>query len=256
MREDEFDDVPTFRYIFLSAQIRPVTNVAGFSFAFKCAKKDEISRRCTCKLGGEKMKLSTKQKVLAAFLGTIATLLMLFEITVPFIPTFVKLDFSEIPVLIAGFAFGPVFAVYTAGIKIVLNILLNGTNTAGVGELVNFIGSVSFAIPAAWIYYRSKTKKTALFGMVVGTLVATAVLLTANYTIMFPLYAQLMGFSLEQIVATSAAVNPAIHSIGDVMLYALLPFNILKYGSTAMMTAFLYKRVKPFLVSLQGKGEN
>ena len=71
----------------------------------------------------------TKKMVLTAVLGAISGILMLLEFPLPFIPPFVKMDFSELPVILGGFIMGPVNGALIAVIKIVLNFLFNGTST-------------------------------------------------------------------------------------------------------------------------------
>jgi riboflavin transporter FmnP len=101
---------------------------------------------------------------------------MLFEFPIPFIaPSFYQLDLSEIVVLIGGFAMGPMAAVIIEGIKIILNFALNGTITAGVGELANFAIGCAFVVPAALIYRRHKSRGSAMVGLAAGTLSLTVV---------------------------------------------------------------------------------
>lgn len=103
-------------------------------------------------------------------LGALATVLMVVEFPLPFLaPPFYKLDFSEVPVLIGGFAMGPAAAALIEFIKVLLHMLIKGSSTAGVGDFANFLIGCSMAIPAAFIYRRHKTKNTAIVGMTVGT---------------------------------------------------------------------------------------
>ena len=88
-----------------------------------------------------------------AMLGAVATVLMLVEFPLPFIaPPFYELDFSEVPILVGAFAMGPLAGVAIEAIKILLNFVINGTITAGVGEFANFILGCAFLLPASLIY--------------------------------------------------------------------------------------------------------
>ena len=107
-----------------------------------------------------KTKLGTREIVTIGMLGAIAVVLMLFEIPLPFAPPFYEIDFSEVPVLVGCFALGPVAGVLIEFVKILLNLIINGSATAGVGELANFCIGCSFCIPAGIIYKRKKTKKS------------------------------------------------------------------------------------------------
>ena len=92
--------------------------------------------------------LNTKAIVLIGMFSAVSTVLMLFEIPMPFAPSFYKLDFSELPALIAGFAYGPVAGVMVEFVKIILKTLIKGTSTAFVGELANFVIGCSLVLPA------------------------------------------------------------------------------------------------------------
>lgn len=95
-----------------------------------------------------------------AMLGAISTVLMLFEFPLPFLaPPFYELDFSEVPVLIGAFAMGPAAGIAIEAVKILLNFVLNGTITAGVGEVANFIFGCAFLLPASFLYRRKKQEK-------------------------------------------------------------------------------------------------
>src|SRR5574344_812846 len=112
---------------------------------------------------------NVRTMVQIAMLSAVATVLMLVEFPLPFIaPSFYELDFSEVPVLIGAFAMGPLAGAIIELIKILLNFVLNGTMTAGVGELANFLMGCAFVVPAGIIYKKSKTKKNAVIGMVTG----------------------------------------------------------------------------------------
>ncbi len=106
-------------------------------------------------LTNEHTHTSSKTRILAqiGMLGAISVVLMLFEIPLPFAPAFYEIDFSEVPVLVGCFAMGPVAAGAAIElIKILLNFAINGTITAGVGELANFLLGCSFVVPARIIY--------------------------------------------------------------------------------------------------------
>ena len=108
----------------------------------------------------KRMNIHTIAKI--SILSALATILMLFEFPLPIAPPFYEMDFSEVVVLIGGFAMGPWAAVCIEGLKVLLNLILNGTITAGVGELGNFLVGCSFILPAVFIYQKKKSKKNAL----------------------------------------------------------------------------------------------
>ncbi|MEE8807320.1 MAG: ECF transporter S component [Lactimicrobium sp.] len=191
--------------------------------------------------------LTTKNIAKIAILGAIATILMLFEFPLPFAPSFYKFDFSEIAVLLGAFAMGPMAGVLIEALKIVLNLLFNGTITMGVGELANFLIGVSLCVPAAIIYKRHKTKKTAIIGMIVGTVCMAIAGAVLNYLVLIPAYVTLANFPLDAILQMGAAVNPAINSLGTLIIFSVVPFNLLKGAVISVITGVLYKHVSPLL---------
>ena len=116
----------------------------------------------------------TRYMVQVAMLGAAAVVLMFFDIPLPFAPSFYKIDLSEVPVLIGAFAMGPLAGAAIELIKILLNLVMKGSTTAGVGEVANFLIGCAYVMPAAWIYKTQKTKKNAMIGMAVGTVFLAA----------------------------------------------------------------------------------
>lgn len=181
-----------------------------------------------------------------AILSAMAALLMLVEFPIPFIaPTFYKLDFSEVPVLVGAFALGPVAGVTIEGIKILLNFIMNGSITGGVGELSNFVLGIVFVLPAALIYCRHKTKKTAFLGLVVGGLIMVFLGCFVNAYVMLPLYSQFMP--MEAIIGQAAAIWPVIDNTLTFVLFCVAPFNLVKAALVVALTMLLYKRISHLL---------
>ena len=113
---------------------------------------------------------ATRMIVCVGMLAAISTILMLFEFPLPFLaPGFYELDFSEVPILIGAFALGPVAGVLTELVKVLLNLVVNGTQTAFVGEFANFVMGCMFVLPASLIYKMKKSRKHAVIGLAAGT---------------------------------------------------------------------------------------
>lgn len=182
-----------------------------------------------------------------ACLGAIATILMLFEFPLPFAPAFYELNFSEVAVLVAGFALGPLAAVWTELIKIILNLIINGTDTAFVGEISNFLMGVAFVLPAAFIYQKKKSLSGAVIGMVTGTVSLVIVSAVVNYFIMIPAYVRFMGFEMEMIIGLGNKVNSSITNLTSLILLATVPFNLVKGVACSLLSALIYKRISPIL---------
>ncbi len=180
-------------------------------------------------------------------LSAIATVLMLIEIPLWFAPNFYKIDLSEIPILIGSFAIGPVAGVIMELIKNIINLIINGTTTGGIGELANFIIGCAMVVPSAVIYQRRKTKKHAIIGLVAGTAFLIAAGCLLNYFVLLPVYAEVFHMPISALVQMGTAVNPAITNLGTLIVFAVIPFNLLKGVMVSVITVLLYKKVSPIL---------
>ncbi|MCM1174382.1 MAG: ECF transporter S component [Blautia sp.] len=191
--------------------------------------------------------LSTRKIAMIGMFSAIAAVLMLFEIPMPFAPGFYKLDFSELPALIAAFAFGPVAGVMVEFCKIVLKLLFKSTSTAFVGELANFAVGCSFLLPASMIYLFNKTKKTAIISCIAGTLCMTVFGTAFNAVYLLPEFALLYGLPMEALIGMGTAVNGAITGITSFVCFAVAPLNLIKGASVSIITLLVYKQLSPIL---------
>ncbi|MCI6044474.1 ECF transporter S component [bacterium] len=183
-----------------------------------------------------------------AMLAAVAAVLMLVEFPLPFIaPSFYELDFSEVPVLIGAFSMGPLAGAVIELIKILLNFVLNGTMTAGVGELANFLMGCAFIVPAGIIYKKHKTRKNALIGMVVGIVCMAAAGCILNGAVLLPAYGKAFGMPIEAFVEMGAAIVPAIDNIFTFCLFCVVPFNVIKGIVVSAITLLLYKHISRLL---------
>ncbi|HBH12041.1 MAG TPA: ECF transporter S component [Clostridiales bacterium] len=189
------------------------------------------------------VKVLTKISMLSA----VASVLMLLEIPLWFAPNFYKLDFSEVVVLIGGFALGPVAAIMIESVKILLNLVFNGTMTGGVGEVANFLIGCSLVVPASIIYHRNKTMKSAVMGMTIGIVAMALFSSLANYFVLLPVYAKVFGVPLQFFVDMGSALNHSVTSLETLILYAVVPFNLLKGIAVSAVTILIYKKVSPIL---------
>ena len=190
----------------------------------------------------------TRTLVEIGMLGAIATVLMLFEFPLPFIaPPFYEIDLSEVPVLVGAFALGPVAGATIEFVKILINLLINGTATAFVGEIGNYIIGCSFIIPAALIYKKKKSKKNALIGMVIGTITMAVFGCFLNAYVLLPTYAAAFGMPIDAIIGMGTAIHPSIDNIMTFVVIAVAPFNIIKGIAVSIVTMLIYKHISPIL---------
>ena len=197
----------------------------------------------------KKNKFSTQHIAQIGLLGAMAGVLMLFEIPLPFAPPFYKIDLSEVPVLVGGFSMGPVAAAMIELVKIMLNFIMNGTETAGVGEIANYVIGCSMCIPAAWIYQKIHSRKGAIIGLITGTLSMTIIGCAVNAYVLLPVYAKAFQMPIDALVEMGTAVNAQINSLTTFVIFAVAPFNLLKGIVVSAIVILIYKKIKPILVA-------
>lgn len=188
---------------------------------------------------------SVRKIVQIGMLAAIAVVLMLFEIPLPFAPSFYEIDFSEVPVMIGCFVMGPAAGAAIELIKILLNFIINGTVTAGVGEAANFVIGCCMVIPAGLIYKYNRTRKGALIGMVTGTLFMTVAGCFINAYVMLPTYAAAFQMPIDALVAMGTAINPNITNLFTFVVLAVAPFNLLKGVLVSLIVFLIYKKIRP-----------
>lgn len=189
-------------------------------------------------------KLSVKKMAAIGMMAAIAMILMWFEFPLPFLaPPFYELDFSEVPVMICGFLYGPVAGVLVELVKIILKVLIKGTSTAFVGDFANFAVGCSLVIPAAAWYQCRKNKKNAVIAMVLGTAVMTVFGTLFNGVYLLPKFAQLYGLPLDQLIAMGTAINGGIHNIITFVVIAVAPINLVKGAAVTVIVTMIYKPI-------------
>ena len=190
-----------------------------------------------------KKRFSLRYLTATAVLAALSTVLMMLSFSVPFMPSFLKLDFSELPALIAAFSMGPLSGVLVCLIKNLLNLPL--TTTGGVGELCNFLLGACFVLPAGFLYRFRKNRKTALLAALLGALVMAFASLPLNYFISYPMYMKFLP--LEQIIGLYQASVPGVNGLFQCLLFFNVPFTFLKGMLDTALTFLVYKRISPLI---------
>lgn len=190
---------------------------------------------------------SSKIRTIAqvGMLGAISVILMLFEIPLPFAPSFYEIDLSEVPVMIGCFVMGPMAGVAIEFIKILLNLVINGTETAGVGEIANFLIGCSMIVPAGIIYKKMHTRKGAIIGMLFGTVFMAVIGCFINAFVLLPTYAKAFGMPIDALVGMGSAINPKITDLTTFVIFATAPFNLLKGVLVSVIVFLIYKKIRP-----------
>lgn len=190
-------------------------------------------------------KTQTKTRLIAGcgMLTAAAIVLQYLEVPIPFIPSFIKLDFSDLPELIGAFAYGPLAGIFIAFIKNVIH--LAASQSGYVGELSNFLLGAVFAGVAGLIYSKNKTMKGALVGGIVGALCMAAVSFPSNLYIVYPFYYNFMP--KEAVLGAYQAIVPSMKSIEQSLLVFNVPFTFIKGILCVIISMLIYKPLSPLL---------
>ena len=190
-------------------------------------------------------KFITRSAVFAAF-SIVLYIVPYFNIALPIFPSFLKIHLDEIPAFIAGFAYGPLSAIFVIVVKTLAKLPM--TNTAGVGELADLIYSIAFVVPAAIYYKKHKTIKGALTGLGIAVITQLVVSCFVTTFLILDFYIFVMGWPEAVILKMCQAVNPAITSLRwPFLLMVALPFNALKDVIVIIVTFLLYKRLHTYI---------
>ena len=187
--------------------------------------------------------LTTKNLTMIAMFSAISAVLMVFEIQLPFSPSFVKFDFSDLPVMLGGFLIGPFAGGIIVFMKILLHFLLNGTTSFFVGDLSNLLLTLSFVLPASFIYQQKKTKKTTIQGLLVSIICTSLLAIIFNLFLIFPLYLKVLNLKMVDLINMIHVVNPLVKDVFTMIVFSLLPFNLSKYSIVSMITMLSYKKL-------------
>ena len=190
----------------------------------------------------------THRITVTAMLSAVAFALMFIEMPIPaLIPSFVKLDISDLPELLAAFSLGPVYGVAVTFLKNLLHILIKGTSSAYVGELFNFLMGSVFAFTAGVIYQRKKSRATALLGAVAGAVLMAVLSVPLNFYLVYPAYVVCYGLPLEAIIGMYQAILPSADSLIKCLVIFNLPFTFFKGMLDVALCFLIYKPLSPLL---------
>ena len=183
--------------------------------------------------------------VCTGMLAALAGALMSLEFSVPMMPPFYKIDFSDAPSIVAIFLFGPVSGICVELIKILIKLVTVGTNTMYVGELANLLGTLLFVLPIWMIYKKGgQSRKSAVISLIASVPIRTAFACFLNACITLPLYAKAMSMPMDQVIQFVAKVNPAIHNLTGFIVLATIPFNVIKLALNGLVAYLLFDRLR------------
>ena len=177
--------------------------------------------------------------------GDAGSVLMSLEFSVPMMPPFYKVDFSDVPSVIAVFLMGPVSGICVEVIKLLIKLITVGTNTMYVGELANLIAAFLFVWPLWFLYQKlGANRKAAVEALLLSIVIRTACACFINANITLPLYAKAMSLPLDEVIRMVASVNPAIKDLNGFIILATIPFNVLKVGLNYIVGQLLFVRLR------------
>ncbi len=200
----------------------------------------------------EKKQFRTQRMTIIAMLSALAVILNMLSFSLPFfVPSFYKFDFSDFPAIIGAFALGPIAGVVITTVKTLLNIVINGTMTGFVGEFALFMIGCTFVIPVSIVYYFKRTKKSAVIGLWISVVLVVLVGCIMNEHVLLPAYTAMLP--MDAIIGMGTKINPAITGMGTFIMFAVAPFNLVKYSVLAALTTFTYKPISRLLTGIRNK---
>ena len=187
--------------------------------------------------------MNVRTITLTGLFGALSAVLMMISFNVPLMPSFIKMDFSELPALIAAFAMGPLSGAMVCLVKNLINVMFS--TTGGVGEFSNFILGCAFVIPAGLIYKRNKSKRSALIGSLVGAVFMAVFSVFSNYFIVYPVYSMFMP--IEAIIGMYHEIYPGINNLLQALIIFNMPFTFIKGLCSIIITFAIYKHISPII---------
>ena len=199
----------------------------------------KINRKCS-------FKVNTRKLVLTAVLGAIASVMMMepFSFPIPIMPSYIKMDFSEVPALIASFSMGPISGAAVCLIKNVINAFFSKTGC--IGELSNFLLGVAFVVPAGYVYKFKKNRTGAVIASITGSVTMALTGVATNYFIIFPLFSKYL-MPIESIIGMYQKIMPSVDGFLMCLLIFNLPFTLFKGLIDSALTFLIYKRISPLI---------
>ena len=189
--------------------------------------------------------IKTSSLTKTAILGVLSFIIMTVEFPLPVFAPFLKIDFSDVPALLAGFAMGPWSGIMVEVIKNFLHLFRS--ETAFIGEAANLVTGILLVAPAAFIYSRDKTRKSAVIGLIIGTITMAVGMSLINYFVLIPLFQILLNIPTTALIAAGSQANPYIIDLKTLVVFSILPFNIVKGILITVVTVLVYKKLSPVL---------
>ncbi len=194
----------------------------------------------------KKSSFDVRKLVYTALMAALSVVLSeVLKFNVPFMPSFITFDFSDVPALLAALTMGPVSGVAVALIKNLEGLITS--MTGGVGELSNFILCACLVLPAGLIANKSAKYSHVIPACLCGAAVMAGVSLASNYFVVYPIYTAIMP--MEVIVGMYRAILPSADTLFKCLLIFNVPFTFVKGVIASAVAIPLYKRLRPIFNS-------
>lgn len=183
----------------------------------------------------------TKKVTMIGILADVAWVISQFSFPILYWAPFLKIDFSDIPILLGMYVFGPLSGVAIAAIRSLLSYITSG-GEAGfpIGDTTAFIGTLSLTLP---IYYAIKNKgsnkKKSILAGSIATVSLTITMTILNWLVVAPLYMKVMGFS----------VGP----MREYLTLSVIPFNLVKGVLVSLIFFVVFYQIQGYLNKLKNK---
>jgi riboflavin transporter FmnP len=152
-------------------------------------------------------------------------------------PSFLKIDFSEIPALAGTLLYGTWAGIGIEFLKNALHFLFSGSETGAIplGQMANFLAGSTFVIITSWLWKKWPGYKGLIAGMSLATVTMAVLMALANYFILLPAYSYLINWTIPEPEKTA------------LVLYGIAPFNIIKGILISLLFLPLYLKIKPYV---------
>ena len=190
-------------------------------------------------------KMNIRALTVTGVMGALAFALMMLEFSIPIMPAFIKLDFSELPALITGFAYGPLWGIAVCFIKNFIHVFIS--STGAIGEVSNFILGAVFVGTSAIIYKNKRNKKWALISCIIASAIMSIFSVFSNYFVVYPLYVKVLGMPEVAILSMYQAILPSVDNLFEAIAIFNLPFNFVKMILVSVICFAIYKRISPIM---------
>lgn len=183
------------------------------------------------KKGEGTLRYTTERIVKLAILSSLGLVLMFF-VRFPVIPTasFLEYEPGDVPALVASFLYGPSSGLLVTAVIVIVQALTVSAGSSWIGALMHFAATGSMVLVAGVVYRRNPTFKGALMGLFLGSCTMIVLMVPLNF------------------IFTSMFLDLPKEAVKEIIITAVIPFNVFKTAVNSTLTILLYKNVGRILM--------